>query len=335
MKIFFNEITKEIDFATKQLLELSVDNKFHQIVAYQNSTGGKRLRPILTIISSKIFGGEIKDVLYPAAGLEILHNCTLIVDDIIDHSKLRRNKPTVWSAFGKSVAECVGLDYLASAFSGAIRSKKPKTISKIFSETLKTIVNGEIYDILFEQKGRDNEPYIVKNRYLKIEEGDYYRMVAKKTAFLFQSSCYVGGICANAGKKQLEYLKKYGFNLGMAFQIQDDVLDIFGDEKKFGKKIGKDIEERKLGNIVILFALKELSEKDKNEMIKIFQKNSIDDEDIRKTIKIIEKTNSRQKALALIESFLEKAKENLKFLPKNKWNKILEDFTDSIAKRDK
>ncbi len=83
-------------------------------------------------------------------------------------------------------------------------------------------------------------------------------MVSEKTAALFQASCEIGGICANAKKRQLKVLKNYGFNLGIAFQIRDDILDIFGDEKEFGKKIGKDIKERKLGNAVIFYALKEL-----------------------------------------------------------------------------
>ncbi len=335
LDLFLKKTAKTIDPVIQELLESYTDKKFHELINYQISTGGKRFRPALTIISSKLFGGKIKNVLYPAAGLEILHNCTLIVDDIIDHSQLRRGKPTTWFKFGKSIAECMGLDYLAAALEGANRSKKPAVISEIFVKTLKTILNGEILDILFEQRGREEEPYIVKNRYHRITNQKYYEMIGKKTAVLAQSCCEVGGICAGASNKQLEALKNYGFNLGIAFQIRDDILDIFGEEKKFGKKIGKDIEERKLGNIVILSALNELSKSEKEKILKIIRKKEIKNKDIKEAIKLIKKTNSYQETCYLAENFVEKAKESLKLLPENKWNKMLENLADFVIQREK
>jgi len=272
LDIFLKETAAMVNPVIQELLEAYVDKRFHKLIDYQASTGGKKFRPGLTIISCKLLAGKIKDVLYPASGLEILHNSTLIVDDIIDHSQLRRNKPTVWFKFGQSVAECMGVDYLAAAFEGANHSKKPAMISEIFAETLKTVINGEILDILFEQQGRQKEPYIIKNRYHKVARQKYYEMIGKKTASLAKSCCEVGGICAGASNKQLKILKDYGFNLGLAFQVRDDILDIFGDEKKFGKKIGKDIEEKKLGNIVILSALGEFSKLDKEKVLKIIRK---------------------------------------------------------------
>jgi len=335
LDLLLKETAKTVDPIIQELLESYIDKKFHKLIDYQVLTGGKRLRPALTIISSKLFGGKIKNVLYPAAGLEILHNCTLIVDDIIDHSELRRKKPTTWFKFGKSIAECMGLDYLAAAFEGANRSKKSAVISEIFAETLKIILNGEILDILFEQRGREEESYIVKNRYHKITKQKYYEMVGRKTASLVQNCCEVGGICAGASNKQLEALKNYGFNLGIAFQVRDDILDIFGEEKKFGKKIGKDIEERKLGNIVILSALSELSKLEKEKILKIIRKKEIKNKDIKEAIKLIKKTNSYQETCHLADSFVKKAKESLKLLPKNKWNKMLENLADFVIQREK
>jgi geranylgeranyl diphosphate synthase type I len=335
LDLFLRETAVMVNPVIQELLESYIDKKFYKLINYQISTGGKRFRPGLTIISCKLLGGRIKDVLYPASGLEILHNCTLIVDDIIDHSQLRRNKPTVWFKFGQSVAECMGVDYLAAAFEGANHSKKPAKISEIFAKTLKTIINGEILDILFEQQGRQEEPYIVKNRYHKITKQKYYEMIGKKTASLAQSCCEVGGICAKASKKELKTLKDYGFNLGMAFQIRDDILDIFGNEKKFGKKIGKDIEERKLGNIVILSALTELSKSGKEKILKIIRKKEIKNKDIKEAIKLIKKTRACEKACSLAEEFSAKAKEQLKLLPKNKWNKALESLADFVVQREK
>ncbi len=291
------------------------------------------MRPALTIISSLLVGGKLKDVIYPAAGLEILHNYSLIIDDIIDNSSLRRGKPTVWFKFGKSIAECIGICYSATLFQVVQHSKNPVKISEIIAKTSKNLVEGEILDILFEQAGRKKEPYVVKNRYLKISEKDYFEMAGKKTAGLFRACFEVGGICANAKEKEIEALKNYGFNLGIAFQIQDDILDIFGQEKILGKKIGGDIIERKGGNIVILLTFKASPDK-KGKILKILRKKAINDKDIKEVLKLINQTDARQKAVELAKSFVEKAKENLNSLPKNKWNNLLREISHFVIKRE-
>ncbi len=334
LEIYLKDIVEKVDPIIKILLELYINKKFYKLIDYQAFTGGKRLRPALTIACGKLLGGKMKDIVYPAAGLEVLHNSTLIVDDIIDHSELRRNKPTLWSKYGKSMAECLGLDYLAVAFEGANRSKKPKETSELFANTLKVIMEGEMMDVLFEQNGREAEAYVTKNRYHKIDKKEYYEMVGKKTAILFQSCCETGGINSEGSKKEIELLKDYGYNFGMAFQIRDDILDIFGDEK-LGKKIGGDIKERKLGNIVLLLAMKELSEKENQKILTIFNKKSMVRDNIEEIINLIKKTNSHEQADCLAQGFAEKAKESLKKLPNNKWNKLLEDLVTLSVHRNK
>lgn len=330
-----NEYSKLVEPVVKELLSSYVDKEHQEIVRYQILTGGKRLRPVLVIITCQLLGGKIKDAILPAAGLEILHNYSLIVDDIIDHSSLRRGKPTTWFKFGRSMAECAGIDYAAAAFQAANFSKEPIKISELFAKTMKAVVDGEILDILFEQQGREEEPYVVENRYNNITERDYFQMVNKKTASLFQTCCEVGGICAGAKEKELEALRNYGFNLGIGFQISDDILDIFGKEEKFGKKIGQDIKERKLGNIVIFYTLKELSQSGRNELFAILRKNKIKDNDIKKGIKIIKGTKAREKVLNLGKKYIQKAKENLKFLPQNQWHNILEEIANFVIKRER
>jgi len=330
---FLDKTIKKVDPVIKKLLEKYIDKKFHKLIDYQAFTGGKRLRPALTIACSNVVGGS-NNIVYPAAGLEILHNSTLIVDDIIDHSQLRRKKPTVWFKFGQSIAECMGLDYLAASFEGANRSNKPAEISEIFANTLKTVIDGEMLDILFEQTGREKESFIKNNRFRKVSKKDYYNMIGKKTAVLAQACCEVGGINAKANNKQLKVLKNYGFNLGLAFQIRDDVLDIFGKRSKFGKKIGKDIEERKLGNIVILLALSKLRGIDRNKLLKIMRKKDINNKDIKQAIQLIKKTNSKEEACDLANEFTDKARQGLEELPDNKWNKLLNNFVDFVVQRE-
>jgi len=319
----------------KKILISNVDRKFQKLVSYQISTGGKRLRPALAAISCLMLGGKLKDILYPAAGLEIFHNYTLIVDDIIDNSPLRRERKTTWAKFGRSIAQCIGIDYGAAIFQASSLAKNPVLVSELFAKTLKNVMEGELLDILFEQAGRNDEAYVLKNRYRKITEKDYFKMVSKKTAALFQVCCELGGICAGAKEKELQALRNYGFNLGIAFQIQDDILDIFGEEKKFGKKIGKDIEERKLGNIVISLALKEFNLVDKRKFLRILKKKKINQKDIKEAINLIKKTNSYQKALELGQKFSKKAKKNLEILPKNKWSDLLMSLADFAIVREK
>lgn len=337
-KKVLNNILKKtaqlIEPAIKELLLTYVDPHHQKMAGYQILAGGKRIRPTLAIISCQLLGGKTQDVLYPAASLEILHNYTLIVDDIIDHSSFRRDKPTAWKKFGQSIAECIGVYYGAAVFQGALKSKYPTDISDLFSKTLKNIVDGEILDILFERIGRENEPYIVKNRPHVITQKDYFKMVSQKTASLIKACCQAGGICAGASEK-VKILGDYGFNLGIAFQIQDDLLDIFGKEKVFGKKIGKDIMERKLGNIVILLALEELKSKNQKELYKILDKPQIFDKDISVAVQLIKKTNAKAKAQSLSQDFIQKAKENLRQLPQNKWNDILTEITDFVIEREK
>ena len=329
------KVRELIDPVIKELLSLDVDKKFQDIVEYQISAGGKRLRPALAIVSYRLLGGQTKDILYPAAGLEILHNYSLIVDDIIDESTLRRNKPTTWSKLGKSIAQCVGMDYAAAIFQAANLSKRPVEISRLFAKTLKDLVDGEILDILFEQRGREDENYVVENRYLQISNEDYLKMVSKKTSALFQACCETGGIIAGAKEDEIKALRQYGLNFGIAFQIRDDILDIFGKEEKFGKEIGKDISERKLGNIVILYALKEFSASDKRRFLEIMRKDNIGHRDVEEGIELIRKTKSYQKASELGEKFANEAKEGLKFLPQNKWNRALAELAEFVIKREK
>jgi geranylgeranyl diphosphate synthase type I len=287
---------------------------------------------MLTILSCLICNGKIRDAIYPAVGLEFLHNHSLLLDDIIDNSFLRRGEPTAWVKFGRSIAECISANYLASSFHAAALSRSPKRITEIFAIALKKAVEGEILDILFEQAGREDEKYVVKNRYKRVSLSDYFEMAGKKTGALFQACCETGGVCAGAKKREIGALKSYGFNIGMALQIKNDIIDIFGEEKETGKKIGDDIKERKLGNIVILLALKELPPSERKEILSVLRKRELREKDVKRAIGIIRKTNSLEKSFKLQGEFLQKAKRSLDFLPKNKWRGVMEDLADSVPK---
>ena len=327
------KIAKSVDSAIKEIIIQSVSKKHHDIIKYTIGVGGKRLRPVLAIICCQMMGGSMRDSLYPAAALEILHNYTLIVDDIIDHSEFRRKKPTAWKKFGNSIAECIAVSYAASIFDIANKCKNLQRCNSTLTKALKTVADGEILDILFEQSGREDEKYVTKNRYLQITLRDYNEMAMKKTASLFSACAEIGGICANATEGKIKLLKDFGHNIGIAFQIQDDILDIYGDERKTGKKVGRDLIERKMGNIVILLAMKEFSLTEKKNFLSILRKKKISNQDIKKGVNLIKKTEALDNAHKLGIKYIRKAKLSLAKLPQNKWNKLLGELSDYLVKR--
>lgn len=335
VKESLKNIEEEVNPVIEDLLTSYVERRSEKIVKYQINTGGKRLRPALSVITSQMMGGEKKDIIYPAAGLEIIHNYTLIIDDMIDNGELRRGMPTSWKKFGLSIAQCIGVHYTGSIIESISKCKHPKKVSKIFSKTIKSIADGEIQDILFEQSGKEDEPFVVENRCRNITRYKCLKMIKSKTAVFLQNCCELGGVCADAGSEEIKKLKDFGLNLGIIFQIKDDLLDIFGKEKKFGKKIGKDIKERKLGNIVILFALQKLENKDKEKFHNILEKEKITEKDLEEAIKLINKTNAKERATSLGENYLEKSIDILKNLPQNKWNQQLKNISYFVLEREK
>lgn len=330
------EVNVLVEPIIKELLTRDVEKQNAEVAFYQCSVGGKRIRPAMVVISGQVFGGKVDDLLYPAASIEIMHNATLITDDIIDHSLTRRDQPTTWNKYGKSIAECSALVYMASVYSGLAHVNNGAELIDLYSQTLKIIIDGEIKDILFERSGREDENYVVKNRYKTITTADYFEMIGQKTAILLEASCKAGAICAGADEKQIKTIGEFGFNLGMAFQIQDDILDIFGDEKEFGKKIGKDIIEKKMGNFVILTAIEQLKPVDKKTMLGLLEgANEITDADIVMATKLIEKTDAKQTVETIANSYIVDALKALKKLPQNEHTDTLAELAEYIIHRKK
>lgn len=330
-----SRISKLVQPSIDELLSESVITS-HQVMAlHQCASGGKRIRPSLVVLSGMLFGAKENSLLYPAAAIEILHNSTLIADDIIDHSDFRRNQPTVWKEFGQSMAECMVLDYVPSVFAGLADSNNSKELIKLYAKTLKVVVDGEIMDILFERSGREEEGFVVKNRYKEISIDDYLSMINKKTATLIEASCVAGALVAGANTEQMQAIGEYGHNIGMAFQIQDDILDIFADEKEFGKKVGKDIIEKKLGNFVILSSIQELSQKDKERVLSVLDNpKQVSDSEANEVIELIDKTNAKETAQKTANNYVQAAIKSLKNVPQNKYTEYLSKIANYIVERE-
>lgn len=284
-----------------------VSNKdFYEVNLWQVASGGKRVRPALTIIFSEIAGVKPTEGVYNAAvGIELIHNYSLIIDDVIDRGDIRRNRATTRAKFGDEMALLAGMLHREAIWLCSKRSEPYQDeIAKIYSTTISDLVEGERLDVLFEQEERSYE-YFKEFSFSIVSEEDYIKMIKGKTAALIMASCKIGALMANSGPYLVNAAEKFGEYIGIAFQIADDILDLSGDEEKFGKAIGKDIKESKLGNYVIIKALENMDDSTKTEFLKILRSRPSEDEQIQKCLDIIGKNKgfelARKKAMKFVE----------------------------------
>ncbi len=229
-----NSYYKQIESAIKELHFNGQPVSLYEPANYMMSLGGKRIRPILTLMSCKMFGGDINSAIQPAISMEVFHNFTLVHDDFMDNAAMRRGKKTVhekWNAPTAILAGDVMLVLAYKLLSESSGNKMPETIG-LFNDTAIKVCEGQQLDMEFQ--GKDE---------ISIEE--YIDMIGLKTAALLAGCLKMGAIIAGADKKEADLIYTFGYKLGISFQIQDDLLDSFGDPKTFGKSIGGDIVENK------------------------------------------------------------------------------------------
>ena len=313
---------REIDNQLIKYLSKDADAEFREAITYQVSTGGKRLRPLITLTAAQACGGDYRDALPAAAIVELIHNYSLIYDDIIDEALLRRNKPTVRAKCGDNAAILIGIWYREAIEEAILETRDPPSFAREVARVIREIDEGERLDILLEYAGR-KDPYFVNNRLgprLLNNWGSLYetyvRMISLKTAALIRTASVFGAMSAGA-RQCVNPMAEYGTYLGLAFQVLDDILDIFGDVRKFGKEIGKDIKEHKLGNAVIVMALRELDNEGRSELLGVLGKGTVTDEDVKRAVEIISKTNARENALRMAMEYAERSERALDSLPSN------------------
>ena len=207
---------------------------FYDPINYVNSLGGKKLRPLMTVICGLMLHSKLNDLLPAAAAIELLHNFSLVHDDIMDNDETRRGKPTVHVKWDLGTAVLAGDGLLGLAYRKLLATpgRNDNLIASLFTEAMLEICEGQALDKTFETVDRVSEP-------------EYLTMIGKKTATLIRLACQIGGIIAHGKDKQIENLSNFGFQIGLGFQIQDDLLDILADEKKLGKKVGSDFAMNK------------------------------------------------------------------------------------------
>lgn len=270
------------DYLKKELKYTKPENLYNP-VKYLLESGGKRLRPIIALNVSELLGGKISDTLPAAAALEIFHNFTLAHDDIMDNSMLRRGKKTINSKWDNNTGILSGDVMLIISYEVLNQYQDSKYIhlSKKLTEISRLVCEGQQADMDFASKN-------------DITENEYFEMIKNKTAVLIGCSFMFGGIVAEANDLNTNLLYEIGLNLGIAFQLEDDLLDCFGDQEKFGKKIGGDIIEKKK-TLLYLFTKSKLESEKKLEFENIFNSNEIAESEKINSIKLFYETSGALK----------------------------------------
>lgn len=259
--------------------------------------GGKRIRPVMCLMGCELFGDIHPDAYEVATAIELFHNFTLIHDDIMDKAPLRRGLPTVHTKFGESTALLTGDVMLIVAYQylNKINVQYLRRIVSLFNRTAREVCEGQQYDMDFEQLA-------------EVSMTDYLRMIELKTSVLLAASLMMGGILGGASEGNYRHLYEFGRNLGIAFQVQDDYLDAFGDPEKFGKDVGGDIRQNKK-TFLLVHALETAGEQQKAALQQLMRENPADK--VEKVLAIFRDCQVDTWARALQQQYLDKAMQSL------------------------
>ncbi|MFX0185189.1 MAG: polyprenyl synthetase family protein [Candidatus Hodarchaeota archaeon] len=307
-----SKLSNSVEPIMLKFLLKDVHTDFKDLVQWQTKTGGKRLRPALTLLFSQAFGASDynPEALAAAAGIELIHTYSLILDDIIDRGDLRRGEPTVRAKYGDEFAILAAIIHREAIYEAARATGRffDSTI-RIYSETIRRLTEGERLDILFERKEDRHHEYFLNHRYSSVTQNDYRKMIVGKTAALLAAACKLGAIIGGASLDEQVCSEKFGWASGIAFQIADDYLDIFAVSKEFGKEVYKDIIEQKLGNFVVVQALRLLDQEKADQLKKFLTDPSLSDEErILKCMPLIEVSTAKEMAMKEAEKWAHKAK---------------------------
>ena len=316
------DINKEI----AQLNWHKAPRGLYEPIEYTLASGGKRLRPHLAIIAAEavINGGLINsmdDVLPAALALEVFHNFTLVHDDVMDRAEVRRGQETVHRKWNNNTSILSGDQMLIEAYKLLAQVPAPKLpqVLKWFNEMATGVCEGQQYDMEFEHMSQ-----------VSIE--DYLKMIELKTSVLLANAMRIGGYIAGADHSQQEALYQYGLNIGIAFQIQDDILDVYGDPKTFGKAIGGDICCNKK-TILLLTALDTSDAESKAELLQWLMATDQKEEKIAAVTALYNRIGVREACEVVLEEYTSKALAQLDLLPANSATETLRELAEQLAIR--
>lgn len=319
-------ITRYQSIFNKFLTEYNLDEEpqtLYQPIKYILSLGGKRLRPILTLMTADMFGAKAEEALNAALCVEVFHNFSLIHDDIMDDAPLRRGKPTVHEKWNLNTGILSGDAMLILSYQLLEHYSGPtyKNLNSLFTKTALEVCEGQQYDIDFETRN-------------DVSISEYINMITYKTSVLVATAMKMGAMIAEASMQDQELIYEFGKNLGIAFQIQDDYLDAFGDPETFGKQVGGDIIENKK-TYLYLKAFENGTIQMREELFKWFNEPVINSEEkVEKVKELFELSGAVQDTKNAIAAYTNKAFDCLDNLSLSLTNKTaLKQFGEQLMQR--
>lgn len=296
-------------------------------IDYALAEGGKRLRPTLALLACQLCGVEAEKAVQAALALEIFHNFTLLHDDVMDHASVRRGRPSVNKQFGDNTAILSGDEMLIEAYK-QLQHYEPTLLAQllpVFNKMASEVCEGQQYDMDFETMADE-----------QVSKDDYMNMIRLKTSVLLAAALQMGAIVAGASKQQQEDLFTFGIHLGLAFQIQDDVLDVYGDERTFGKAIGGDICEGKK-TYLFLAARDNASQEDKVLLRQMMALPSATAQERKHKIEqvtlLYNRLRAREEAMTLINDHTTQALNILSHFPQQEARQTLEQLAQQLLTR--
>ena len=240
--------------------------QLYKPILYSMSGGGKRIRPTLLMLTCEAFGGDVQQALPAAAAVEMFHNFTLLHDDIMDNAEVRRGKPSVYASWGNNVAILSGDAMMICSYRllSKVPSEKLASIMEIFTTTALQVCEGQQYDMDFESRQ-------------KVSVVEYMHMIELKTSVLLAGAAAIGAVLGDASEEDCRQIYRYALELGLAFQLQDDLLDSYGTQEELGKRIGGDILEGKK-TCLMLNAMSRATEEDREVLRSTYLDASLSDE---------------------------------------------------------
>ena len=294
----------------------------YEPIEYTLAAGGKRIRPQLAMIASQLFGGKDEEVLPAALALEVFHNFTLLHDDVMDHADVRRGRPTVHVKWNANTAILSGDQMLIEAYKllASVPKDKLSQCLEMFNKMATEICEGQQYDVDFESKET-------------VSEAEYLMMIGKKTAVLLATALQMGAYIAGASQDEQETLALFGNSIGLAFQIQDDILDVWGDPATFGKAIGGDICCNKKTYVTII-AQKIADEESRKELQYWYSQTLTDNtEKIARVKAIYDRLGVRELCEQSVRVRTQVAHISLDSLPQNTATQQLRQLADKLHSR--
>ncbi len=313
-------IEKELELFENKLLSTTRKEGFFidDISAHVFNNQGKRIRPIITLLSASLVGEINEKTIRSAIILELLHTASLIHDDVLDQSDLRRGVETVSTKWGNNSAILFG-DYLYSKCLELIETKEDFNLIPIYAKVGRDLPLGELMQKDISEK-------------LDYSVDSYFSIINKKTASLLQASAEVGVMTTNTNSEHLDSLSQFGLNLGLAFQIKDDILDF--NNQNTGKPIGNDIREKKI-TLPLIYFLNDQSEEKRKEILELIKKDDKTDEEAQGLIDVVSSGVYLDMAQKKVEKYSNISKEHLSHLPDSKHKESLLELADYLLNRNR